>query len=1055
MRAILLRGCPVGLLALIIALCGVVPADAQYFGRNNPQFRTFDFQVLRTEHFDIYYYPEAEEGIRDAARMAERWYVRLSQILGHEFAERQPLILYGSHSDFQQTNILGSPVGEGTGGVTESLKQRVIMPLAHTYAATDHVLGHEIVHAFQYDMSGLGRSAGSIDAGARALAGAPLWFVEGMAEYLTLGPVDSHTAMWLRDAAVTGQLPTLRQLGTDPRIFPYRYGHAVWSYITGRYGDAVVGQILRTLAEGVTYQQAIQRVLSISVEDLSGEWQAAVRRTYLPLLADYVEAREVATPLVTRERRGGRINVGPAVSPDGRRVAFLSERGLMDIELWLADAETGEVVRRLVRGTAFDAHFGSLNFLASAGTFSPDGNQLAFAALRRGTDVLAIVDVGRARVTRQIQVPGVTELANPSWSPDGRTVVVAGTSGGLTNLYEIDLTSGESRQLTTGRNADLMPEYSPDGQRIAFVTDRGPGTDLATLRFGGYRIAVLDRATGAVEIVHGATGERNINPVWTPDGTGLYFISDRTGVANIFRLELATGTLSSVTRIFQGVSGFTELSPALAGARGTDRLVFSVFNRTGYDLFRLDDPVRLAGQPVEPVAEPGAPGQGGVAPPPAAAPSTAVLPPLPRSPEPAFNRVSGYLADALTGLPAPEVAAAWPVEPYRARIELDYIAPPQVGFSTGGAYGQGGLHGGIAAVFSDMLAWHMVYGIMQGQGELDQIGFALGYLYQRNRWDFGLAAQRLPRITAQAGRGRDEQGRVVDQLVRFRTFDWRLQGMAQLPLSRVQRLEFMAGGRRIARDIRIEEWTYDPGGIIYEPRTVDAPGFNFAEASAALVFDNAVFGFTSPIAGQRYRFEVSPTAGDLSFLTALADYRRYLWLQPLTLAGRGIHFGRYGVDEEDERLLGPIFLAQPQLLRGYDYNDLVNRCFGQFGADATVIPAPCTILNQVTGNRVAVANLELRFPLVQALVLGTGMGVPPIEGFLFYDAGLAWGGHRPLLDLGVAPGEPVPFAERVLSSAGIGGRINLFGFAILEVDFVRPLVGERGWFWQFALQPGF
>jgi Tol biopolymer transport system component len=581
--------------AALLVSGGVEPLEGQYFGRNNPQYRTFDFQVLRTQHFDIYYYPEAEEAVRDAARMAERWYVRLSGILGHEFRARQPLILYASHADFQQTNILGSPVGEGTGGVTESAKQRVIMPLAHAPAETDHVLGHEIVHAFQYDMSGLGRSAGSIDAGARALATAPLWFIEGMAEYLTLGAVDPHTAMWLRDAALTGDLPTLRQLATDPRIFPYRYGHALWAYITGRWGDAVIGQILRDMGRGVAYAQAIQNVTGVEVQQLSDDWRAAVRRTYLPLVAEYPEASAEATPLVTRERRGGRINIGPAVSPDGQRVAFLSERGLMDVELWLADAGTGEIIRRLVRGTSFDTHFGSLNFIASAGSFSPDGGRLVFSALRRGTNVLAIVDVNAARVVRQISIPGVAEITNPDWSPDGRTIAFAGTAGGITNVYLHDLESGTTRALTSGRNADLMPTFSPDGARIAFVTDRGGATDLETLRFDGYRLAVVEVATGEIQMLPALGAGRNINPVWTRDGQGLHFVSDRTGIANVFRIDVATGALTQVTRVFQGISGFTPLSPALSGARHVDRLVFSVYEAGGYNLYRLDDPVRLDG----------------------------------------------------------------------------------------------------------------------------------------------------------------------------------------------------------------------------------------------------------------------------------------------------------------------------------------------------------------------------------------------------------------------------------------------------------------------------
>ena len=66
-------------------------ADAQYFGRNKVQYDSFDFQVLATEHFDIYYYEDGEEVIQDAARMAERWYARISRLLDHQMSSRQPL----------------------------------------------------------------------------------------------------------------------------------------------------------------------------------------------------------------------------------------------------------------------------------------------------------------------------------------------------------------------------------------------------------------------------------------------------------------------------------------------------------------------------------------------------------------------------------------------------------------------------------------------------------------------------------------------------------------------------------------------------------------------------------------------------------------------------------------------------------------------------------------------------------------------------------------------------------------------------------------------------
>src|SRR6187402_1396322 len=127
---------------------------AQYFGRNKVQYRTFDFQILKTEHFDLYYYPEEAEAAAIVARLAERWHSRLSRFFGHELRGRQPLILYAVAAHFRQTNAIEGLIGEGTGGVTEALRRRVVLPMSGSLADSDHVLGHELVHAFQFDLTG-------------------------------------------------------------------------------------------------------------------------------------------------------------------------------------------------------------------------------------------------------------------------------------------------------------------------------------------------------------------------------------------------------------------------------------------------------------------------------------------------------------------------------------------------------------------------------------------------------------------------------------------------------------------------------------------------------------------------------------------------------------------------------------------------------------------------------------------------------------------------------------------------------------------------------------
>jgi Tol biopolymer transport system component len=1043
------------------------PAPAQYFGRNKVQYETFDFRVLRTTHFDVYFYPEEEVAARDAARMIERWYSRLSRVLEHEFEERQPLILYASHPHFQQTVALGGEIGEGTGGVTEAFKQRIIMPMSNSYEETDHVLGHELVHAFQYDVSGFGRAGGGLEEAARRF-NVPGWFVEGMAEYLSVGPVDPHTAMWLRDAALTGRIPTVEQLTYDPRFFPYRWGQAFWAYVGGRWGDASIGQILKQVGQGVPYPDAFQRILNASLEEIVDDWGTSIRRTYLPLLSERREAREEARPLITFTGEGGRVNVAPVVSPDGKLVAFLSELEFLDVEMYIANAETGEIIRRLVRGTAFDPHYGSLRYINSAGTWSPDSRRFAFSALRNERDVVVVMDVQRANRLREYEIPDVSEITNPTWSPDGNTIVVSGLSGGISDLYAIDVNTGQSRQLTDDRFADLQPMYSPDGRTIAFATDRGE-TDFNTLTFGEYRLALMDVASGQIRTLDPAGGDsrvvgKNINPQWTRDSRALYFISDRTGISNVYRMELATGALTQVTDLFTGVSGYTDLSPALSAAQNADRLVFTAYERSGFNIYSISNPTELAGRP--PVAvQTAAAGVPGV-------PLAALLPPVPRPEEAPYNRVLLAVNEFETGLPDAEIQSTWTVIPYRPRISLDYLGQPSVGatVSTGG-FSRGGLYGGISGIFSDILGYHNIYGTIQAQGQVDEIGFSTLYLNQKHRWNWGVAAQRIPYVFGGYGEGMNDDGEYVVQQVLLRYFDTSLSGITQYPFSQVQRVEFSGGVRRISNDQQIRELVYEPifqggqlvgfnGPLEQREKEIEGDAFNMAEGSAALVYDASLMGYTSPFAGMRYRFEVAPTVGSLQFNTLTADFRRYVFLRPFTVAFRGMHVGRYG---KDEHRVGSIYLGWPFLIRGYGRDNVAEDCEATLNDAGPGGTPECELyFDELKGSRVALGNLELRVPIIRQMVVGNTLGLPPVEGFVFADAGMAWG--KVELNPGQIVSTEATFRrglqdderERgIMTSAGVGARVNLFGYFVVEAVYVNAFERKNGWHWQFALQPGF
>src|SRR5919106_6303409 len=591
-----------------VLLCPAQIAGAQYFGRNKVQYERFEFKVLETAHFRVYFYPAERDAAEQAARMAERWYTRLSTLLKHQLRGKQALVLYADHPDFEQTNVISDQISEATGGVTESLKRRIILPLGASLAETDHVLGYELVHAFQYDVTGVGGGGSAMAPGISRL---PLWFVEGMAEYLSVGPVDPHTTMWMRDAVRRNELPKFSELA-GYKYFPYRYGQAFWSYVGGTYGDDAVARALRVGGKVGDPRVALQQVTGRPADSLVADWHRALRSTAAPV----AEATDSGVPSARRLAGGKgtdtRLNLAPAVSPDGSRIAYLSERSLFSIDLYLADTDSGGPIRKLFSSTR-DPEYESLQFINSAGGWDNAGRRFAFGGVARGRPVLTIIDAETGAVESEVPLPELGEIYNPTWSPGGQAIAFSALAGGVTDLFIYDLERSSLRRLTEDAFADLQPAWSPDGSEIAFATDRF-GTSLGTLSYGNYRLALMDVASGRIRPLPTLGQGKHINPQWSPDGRSLYLLSDRGGITNVYRLSLADGEYTQVTNVYTGMSGISALSPALSVAQKAGTVVFSVYADGGYELFEVDDQAVLAGRPLRPL--------------PAGA---AVLPPLERS----------------------------------------------------------------------------------------------------------------------------------------------------------------------------------------------------------------------------------------------------------------------------------------------------------------------------------------------------------------------------------------------------------------------------------------
>ena len=1020
-------------LTLVITLVFAIPSSAQYFGRNKVQYDDFDFRSFKTDHFEIFFYPEEKLAVSDAARMAERWYERHSRTFMREFYKRKPIILYANDADFHQTNAISGTLGEGTGGVTESLKERVIMPLTGSYADTDHVLGHELVHSFQYDIA-LSRQ----DSSRFAFQLVPLWLTEGMAEYFSVGRSDTHTAMWMRDAALRDDLPSIATITRDMSYFPYRYGQAYLAYIGGKYGDAAVANLFK-LSGRVGVDSAFVYTLGITADSLSTEWAQAVKESYLPLTEGRDHPDDTGRKVLAEDMDGGEMNLAPVLSPDGQYVAFLSEKDIFNINLFIADANTGEVVRRL-KSTTRNSHFDNIRFISSAGSWSPDGKQFAFITFVKGDNEIAIMDWSNGKIKRRISVAGVTAITNLAWSPDGGQLAFSGMDGGISDLYLLDLQSSEVQQLTDDRFSDLQPAWSPDGVHLAFTTDRGEdGTDFQKLSYGRERIGIINTETFEIEIVKPFDGMHH-NAQFSPDGNSVFFISDHDGFKDIYRYELATRDVYRITNVKTGISGITKTSPAMSVAQQSGRMMFSVFSDGAYTVY-AKEPGELQGT----LYEPGEPDAYRLA---------ATLPPDTGYDD---GLVGNYLNDPLGGLPPDQDYAE---ESYSPRLKLDYVAPPTVGVQVGGVYGSG-VSGGVGFFFSDMLGNQNLTVVAQANGTFKDVGAQVSYFNRANRINWGGQAAHIPLLfgTSRVGPNAvDPETGVVSRTIeniRQRIFVDQVQGIMSYPFSTTRRVDITGGATRYGFDYEVDRFFFNQFGVTRERSSLnelEPDAIYFAQAGVALVTDYSVFGFTSPIRGGRSRFAVTPFVGSQQYVRLEADYRRYFHTNPLTFAFRGLHVANIGArtgDQSDiftQEYLG--YANSIGFVRGYSFSS-----FDSFDECTPTSTGQCAEQERLFGTRMGLVSVETRIPLFGTPEFGL-INFPylPTEVSLFADGGVTWTED----DLPVWRFDSGSTPDRVpVFSTGVSTRMNFFGYTVIEIFYAKPWQRPgKGAHFGFQLIPG-
>lgn len=1021
------------LFAVLVFFCAAF-ASAQFngqlpFGKNKVQYQRFDWKYVQSDNFDVYFHQGGHYIAKYTAMRAEKALREIQSTLSFEISKRIVFIVYNSHNQFQQTNVIDEYMSEGIGGVTELFKNRIVIPFDGDYKKFAHVIHHELVHAVINDMFYGGSIQSLISNNARAML--PLWMNEGFAEYSSTGGLDVKTDMFMRDVAVSEYLRGLNQLNG---YFAYRGGQAFWSYVAEKYGKEKVGEVLNRFKASGNVNNTFKSSFGMTYEEMSDQWAKDTKKFYFPDVDKYEYVEDYSNRLTNHQKENYFYNTSPAISPDGEHVAFISDRGEGVFGLFVMDLNTKDVRKLAVSSRSTD--FEELNFLTPGISWDPTGKKLAVGAKAGGQDGVYVIDIESGKfsaLTFEIQTIG-----GVSWSPDGNYIAFDAAPGGdQSDIYLYDISKKKLSPLTNDIFSDLEPVWSPDGKYVYFISDRAGLTDglQNTSNFEMWNYDVNQRDIYRISVDGGAieriTSDPNIGKYTiavAPDHKSILFVGDYNGISNLWELELSTGKKKARTNSLQEVS---QISLSKDGTK----LLFSSQNRVGYDLFMIKYPLELKTKDTLPLTkfrqreldeksslagimdELSTPsdtvtfsyGDFDV--------STSTDNSVPRNDEVVKGR---ELDTKLSGVAKMDTTA----RDYKVAFTPDIITG-QAGYSN-----WFGAQGTIQMLFSDMLGDHEIYFQTNLYLDIVNSNFYLSYGYLRDIIDYHVAGFHNAGYTLLTIGGQQ----TINRLRNYGTTGW-----MTLPFSRYTRMDF---------GVTVQAMTRENIDIPTMPslnRFVVMPSLSY-------VLDDAIMGMWAPVNGNRLNFTIdaSPkiTSNGLTFATLRTDVRKYINLGgPYTIALRGSGGLSMGADPQ-KFFIGGVdnWLNRTIGSAGWPFVNPEDFAFTRPGW-----PLRGFALNERNGTRYFVSNAELRFPLLFAFQAGPLPSLfQGLQGQFFIDAGGAFDSNGDAwtdITAGIKAENPVIY------SVGFGIRSIALGLP-LRIDIAwrkEPISGFSSPVYMFSL----
>jgi Tol biopolymer transport system component len=1027
------------------------------FGKNKVQYTDFSWEYIPSSHFTLYYHQNQGPLPLLSFSLMENIYRTLQRRFTFTHKDPVPVIVYGNPNLFGQTNVITELLPEEVGGFTELFKNRVVVPFDGSYDELNHVLHHEMVHAFVYGIFYDQLGSSMLMGGGMQI---PLWFMEGLAEYLSAG-WNVESDMFLMDYTINSEVPP-----PGPMLggyMAYKGGQSFLFFLASTYGDSLFTRFLRDFKSSRSLENSIKKIYKKNTTELGKDWIHELKRIYWPEIGRRSDPKKNALAVTKHEISRDNFNLKPCISPDGKRIAFFSDR--YDYTKIIITDRKGKVLQNISQ-SGYGGFFESFHPFRSGMCWSPDGNQLAFITKSNGNDQIRIVDIKRKKLIKTIET-GMSGVVGPNWAHNGSMIAFAALDSGMSNLFAYRFKTNRIQRLTNNVRFHSDPRFLPEDRSIIFtVKDTSTKVDDPPMNAWGATssdlgiLTIGEDSCSVCLLSHTPWNEKQASV--SPDGKQVLFVSDRNGIDNLYIGSIdSIETASPITDFFGGCS-----SPDWS-ADGKD-VVFTLFQNLGWDVWLMEKPQekRMASQlektrwiesrldssshyfsPAPKKADSqimmksahktdhqvkdsivkiqvrhDSASTRGVTVPDSVATDTSGLKAASDSLRPDSVRTVATASPSSASSAAERSKHIQPSsEPYRLKFSPDLVT---MGVGMSSYYGYAGQW---LLSLSDIMGDHRITLAGDVQNDFQSTMHFFGsYLYMKKRIDFGGGAYYY----------KDYVGYGYSDVFYY---DADLGGffITSYPFSMFSRIDFECIARSIDRTTRTYSGSDSLDGIKHT--------INMILPSLSYSYDNILWGMTGPLNGIRAYATIQSLppipAFENPFVSCEIDVRHYFHMFKRFVWANRVFLGAStplsSAESPRRYLLGG---NENWLFTNDDinYSQYENNVKYAFFTDM-VVPFRGWRYFDLSGTRVAVLNSEFRFPFIRefSTVFPLPLAIRYVNGAIFADLGNAWD-RKDQRD-----GLPLP--GKLYGGIGFGMRMDL-GIFLLRYDRGWPMdVGARSY----------